>query len=152
MQLLGITSLMTPRVKNNSIKVMGLTFPNRIGLAAGLDKSGHCINGFGSMGFGFVEIGTITPRPQSGNPQPRLFRLKNHEAIINRVGFNNPGIDKAIDNVTKSAKGYDGIVGINIGKNKITPNEKALEDYMILLRKAYGIADYITINVSSPNT
>ncbi|MFL2483656.1 MAG: quinone-dependent dihydroorotate dehydrogenase [Verrucomicrobia bacterium] len=152
MQLLGITSLMTPRVKNNSIKVMGLTFPNRIGLAAGLDKSGHCINGFGSMGFGFVEIGTITPRPQSGNPQPRLFRLKNHEAIINRMGFNNPGIDKAIDNVTKSAKGYDGIVGINIGKNKITPNEKALEDYMILLRKAYGIADYITINVSSPNT
>jgi dihydroorotate dehydrogenase len=152
MQALGITPLLSPRVKNNSIKIMGLTFPNKIGLAAGLDKSGHCINGFGSMGFGFVEIGTITPKPQSGNPKPRLFRLKKHEAIINRMGFNNPGIDCAIDNVTKSSKGYNGVVGINIGKNKVTPNDKALDDYMTLLRKSYGIADYITVNVSSPNT
>ena len=147
MQALGITPLLSPRVKNNSIKIMGLTFPNKIGLAAGLDKSGHCINGFGSMGFGFVEIGTITPKPQSGNPKPRLFRLKKHEAIINRMGFNNPGIDCAIDNVTKSSKGYNGVVGINIGKNKVTPNDKALDDYMTLLRKSYGIADYITVNV-----
>ena len=152
MQGAGLTPLLTPKLPNKPIKVMGLSFPNRVGLAAGLDKAGQCINGFGAMGFGFIEVGTITPRPQSGNPKPRLFRLKEHEAIINRMGFNNPGIDDAIENVIKSSKGYEGIVGINIGKNKVTPNAKALDDYMKCLRSSYCIADYITGNVSSPNT
>ena len=152
LQSLGLTPLLEPNLKNNPINIMGLNFPNRIGLAAGLDKSGQCINGFGSMGFGFVEVGTITPRPQSGNPKPRLFRLKEHNAIINRMGFNNPGIENAIDNIIKSSKGYNGIVGVNIGKNKMTPNTEALHDYMKGLRRFYNIADYITVNVSSPNT
>ena len=152
LQSLGLTPLLEPNLKNNPINIMGLNFPNRIGLAAGLDKSGQCINGFGSMGFGFVEVGTITPKPQSGNPKPRLFRLKEHNAIINRMGFNNPGIENAIDNIIKSSKGYSGIVGINIGKNKITPNAEALDDYMKGLRSFYNIADYIAVNVSSPNT
>lgn len=152
LQSLGLTPLLEPNLKNNPINIMGLKFPNRIGLAAGLDKSGQCINGFGSMGFGFVEVGTITPRPQSGNPKPRLFRLKEHNAIINRMGFNNPGIENAIDNIIKSSKGYSGIVGVNIGKNKITPNAEALDDYMKGLRSFYNIADYIAVNVSSPNT
>ena len=152
MQSLGLTPLLEPNLQNNPINIMGLKFPNRIGLAAGLDKSGQCINGFGSMGFGFVEVGTITPRPQSGNPKPRLFRLKEHNAIINRMGFNNPGIENAIDNILKSSKGYSGIVGVNIGKNKITPNAEALDDYMKGLRSFYNIADYIAVNVSSPNT
>ena len=152
MQGVGLTPLLTPKLPNKPIKVMGLNFPNRVGLAAGLDKAGQCINGFGAMGFGFIEVGTITPRPQSGNPKPRLFRLKEHDAIINRMGFNNPGIDDAIENVIKSSKGYEGIVGINIGKNKVTPNAKALDDYIKCLRRSYCIADYITINVSSPNT
>ena len=152
MQSLGLTPLLEPNLQNNPINIMGLNFPNRIGLAAGLDKSGQCINGFGSMGFGFVEVGTITPRPQSGNSKPRLFRLKEHNAIINRMGFNNPGIENAIDNIIKSSKGYNGIVGVNIGKNKITPNAEALDDYMKGLRSFYNIADYIAVNVSSPNT
>ena len=152
LQSLGLTPLLEPNLKNNPINIMGLNFPNRIGLAAGLDKSGQCINGFGSMGFGFVEVGTITPRPQSGNPKPRLFRLKEHNAIINRMGFNNPGIENAIDNIIKSSKDYSGIVGVNIGKNKITPNAEALDDYMKGLRSFYNIADYIAVNVSSPNT
>ena len=152
MQSLGLTPLLEPNLQNNPINIMGLKFPNRIGLAAGLDKSGQCINGFGSMGFGFVEVGTITPRPQSGNPKPRLFRLKEHNAIINRMGFNNPGIENAIDNIIKSSKDYSGIVGVNIGKNKITPNAEALDDYMKGLRSFYNIADYIAVNVSSPNT
>ncbi len=152
LQSLGLTPILEPNLKNNPINIMGLNFPNRIGLAAGLDKSGQCINGFGSMGFGFVEVGTITPRPQSGNPKPRLFRLKEHNAIINRMGFNNPGIENAIDNIIKSSKGYSGIVGVNIGKNKITPNAEALDDYMKGLRSFYNIADYIAVNVSSPNT
>ena len=152
MQSLGLTPLLEPNLQNNPINIMGLNFPNRIGLAAGLDKSGQCINGFGSMGFGFVEVGTITPKPQSGNPKPRLFRLKEHNAIINRMGFNNPGIENAIDNIIKSSKGYSGIVGVNIGKNKITPNAEALDDYMKGLRSFYNIADYIAVNVSSPNT
>ena len=152
LQSLGLTPLLEPNLKNNPINIMGLNFPNRIGLAAGLDKSGQCINGFGSMGFGFVEVGTITPKPQSGNTKPRLFRLKEHNAIINRMGFNNPGIENAIDNIIKSSKGYSGIVGVNIGKNKITPNAEALDDYMKGLRSFYNIADYIAVNVSSPNT
>ena len=133
------------------VEVMGLKFPNRIGLAAGLDKEGNTIDALGRFGFGCIEIGTITPRPQAGNPKPRLFRLIDHEAIINRMGFNNPGIDAGVANVS-SAKSFRGIVGFNIGKNKDTPNENAADDYLICLRKAYPVADYVAVNLSSPNT
>lgn len=130
---------------------MGLKFPNRVGLAAGLDKEGNTIDALGHLGFGFIEIGTITPRPQAGNPKPRLFRLIDHEAIINRMGFNNPGIDIGVENV-RSAKSFSGVVGFNIGKNKDTPNENAADDYLECLRKAYPVADYVAVNLSSPNT
>lgn len=132
-------------------EMMGLKFPNRIGLAAGLDKEGNTIDALGCLGFGSIEIGTITPRPQQGNDKPRLFRLVEHEAIINRMGFNNPGIDAGVSNV-RATRSYKGIVGFNIGKNKDTPNAKAAEDYLICLRKAYPVADYIAVNLSSPNT
>lgn len=129
---------------------MGLTFPNRAGLAAGLDKNGDYIDALGRLGFGFVEIGTVTPKAQPGNAQPRLFRLKQAEAIINRMGFNNTGIEHLIEQVGK--RQYSGVLGINIGKNFDTPIERAVDDYLIGLRKAYPIADYITVNISSPNT
>ena len=132
------------------IDVMGLRFPNRIGLAAGLDKNGEAIDGLATWGFGHIEVGTVTPRAQPGNPKPRLFRLPEAEGIINRMGFNNRGIDALIDNV-KAAK-YRGILGINIGKNADTPLERAVEDYLIGLEKAYPVASYVTVNVSSPNT
>lgn len=132
------------------VEVMGLTFPNRIGLAAGLDKNGEAIDGLASWGFGFLEIGTVTPRPQPGNPKPRLFRLPEAEAIINRMGFNNHGIDALIKNVQRSR--YRGVLGINIGKNADTPIEKAFDDYLIGLEKAYPHASYVTVNISSPNT
>ncbi len=134
----------------NPVSLMGLTFPNPIGLAAGLDKNADCIDGLGALGFGFVEIGTLTPLPQPGNPQPRLFRIPQAEALINRMGFNNKGIDYALRQIEKSA--YKGILGINIGKNRDTPVAAALNDYNIGLRKAYAHADYITVNISSPNT
>lgn len=130
---------------------MGLKFPNRVGLAAGLDKEGNTIDALGRLGFGCIEIGTITPRPQIGNPKPRLFRLLDHEAIINRMGFNNSGIDAGVENVA-SASSFKGIVGFNIGKNKDTPNENAADDYLACLRKAYPVADYVAVNLSSPNT
>lgn len=133
------------------VELMGLKFPNRVGLAAGLDKEGNTIDALGRLGFGSIEIGTITPRPQSGNPKPRLFRLLDHDAIINRMGFNNPGIDAGVENV-RSAKTFGGIVGFNIGKNKDTPNENAADDYLICLRKAFPVADYVAVNLSSPNT
>ena len=133
------------------VKCMGLSFPNRLGLAAGLDKEGNCIDAFGRLGFGFIEIGTITPRPQSGNPRPRLFRLLKHEAIINRMGFNNPGIEQGVINVGNSST-FRGVIGFNIGKNKDTPNEQAIDDYLTCLRQAWPIADYIAVNLSSPNT
>ncbi len=133
-----------------SIKIMGLDFKNPVGLAAGLDKNADCIDGLGALGFGFVEVGTITPRPQAGNPQPRLFRLPEVNAIINRMGFNNQGVDYLLANVAKSH--FKGILGINIGKNFDTPLENALDDYLICLKKVYVCADYITINLSSPNT
>jgi len=133
-----------------SIKIMGLDFKNPIGLAAGLDKNADCIDGLGALGFGFVEVGTITPRPQAGNPQPRLFRVPEANAIINRMGFNNKGVDYLLANVAQSR--FKGILGINIGKNADTPLEKALDDYLICLKKVYVFADYITINLSSPNT
>jgi dihydroorotate dehydrogenase len=132
------------------VRAMGLSFPNRVGLAAGLDKAGLVVDGLGAMGFGHVEVGTITPRPQPGNPQPRLFRLPEHEAIINRMGFNNPGLEQALANI--APRRWPGIVGFNIGKNFDTPNERATEDYLAGLRGAYAQADYIAVNISSPNT
>jgi dihydroorotate dehydrogenase len=131
-------------------EVMGLTFPNVVGLAAGLDKNGAVIDGFSKLGFGFIEIGTVTPRPQPGNPKPRLFRVKEAQGIINRFGFNNLGVDNLVENV-KAAK-YRGILGINIGKNFDTPNDKAADDYLLCMQKVYAHASYITVNISSPNT
>ena len=130
--------------------VMGLSFPNPIGLAAGLDKNGAVIDGMAALGFGFIEIGTVTPRAQTGNPKPRLFRLPKARGIINRFGFNNLGVDQLVENV-KAAK-YRGILGINIGKNFDTPNELAVNDYLICMEKVYAYASYITVNISSPNT
>lgn len=131
-------------------EVMGLSFPNPVGLAAGLDKDGTCIDGLGALGFGFIEIGTVTPKAQPGNPKPRLFRIPEAEGIINRMGFNNEGVDALIQRVQRSH--YTGILGINIGKNKDTPVEEALEDYRIGLQKVYRHAAYVTVNISSPNT
>ncbi len=131
-------------------QVMGITFPNAVGLAAGLDKNGAVIDGMAALGFGFIEIGTVTPRPQSGNPKPRLFRVKEAQGIVNRFGFNNLGVDNLIENV-KATK-YKGVLGINIGKNFDTPNESAVDDYLICMRKVYAFASYITVNISSPNT
>lgn len=132
------------------VRVMGLDFPNRVGLAAGLDKNGEYIDALAAMGFGFIEVGTVTPRPQPGNPKPRLFRLPEAQAIINRMGFNNRGIDYLLENVGKAK--FQGIIGINIGKNFDTPVENAADDYLIGLRKAYPHAHYIAVNISSPNT
>ena len=131
-------------------QVMGITFKNPIGLAAGADKNAEAIDGFGSMGFGFIEVGTVTPLAQEGNAKPRQFRLVEAEGIINRNGFNNYGIDYVVENVKKAK--FDGVIGINIGKNKITPFEKGKDDYLFCLNKAYNYADYITVNISSPNT
>ncbi|HYG31981.1 MAG TPA: quinone-dependent dihydroorotate dehydrogenase [Methylophilaceae bacterium] len=131
-------------------QVMGLTFTNPVGLAAGLDKNGAYIDGLAALGFGFIEVGTVTPRPQPGNPKPRLFRLPQAEAIINRFGFNNLGVDKLIENVERAR--YKGTLGINIGKNFDTPNDRATDDYLICLRKVYPYASYIVVNISSPNT
>lgn len=132
------------------VRVMGLDFPNPVGLAAGLDKNGAYISALARLGFGFIEVGTVTPRPQPGNPRPRLFRVPQAEAIINRMGFNNVGIDKLIENVRQAD--YQGILGINIGKNADTPLQNAVDDYLICLRKAYPYASYVTVNISSPNT
>jgi dihydroorotate dehydrogenase len=129
---------------------MGLTFPNPVGLAAGLDKNGECIAGLAALGFGFIEIGTVTPLPQPGNPRPRLFRLPQAQGIINRMGFNNVGVDALIENVRRAK--FKGILGINIGKNAATPIEKAADDYLIGLRKVYAHASYVAVNISSPNT
>jgi dihydroorotate dehydrogenase len=148
--LTGLTPLFAVQNECKPVTVMSLKFNNPVGLAAGLDKNGDYIDALGALGFGFVEVGTVTPRPQPGNPQPRLFRLTEHQAIINRMGFNNKGIDHLLEQV-KQAK-YPGILGINIGKNATTPIENAADDYLIGLRKAYSYADYITINISSPNT
>lgn len=132
------------------VDVMGLEFKNPVGLAAGLDKNGDYIAGLGAMGFGFIEVGTVTPRPQPGNPQPRLFRIPQRQAIINRMGFNNKGVDHLVEQVQQSR--YDGILGVNIGKNFDTPVENALDDYLICLRKVHPYANYVVINISSPNT
>lgn len=137
-------------VQPKPVEVFGIEFKNPLGLAAGLDKNGACIDAFGQMGFGFVEIGTITPRPQEGNPKPRLFRLPESQAIINRMGFNNHGVEQLVANV-KASK-YDGVLGINIGKNKDTPNEKGKDDYIHCMRHVFEYSSYITVNISSPNT
>ncbi|MGL3044705.1 quinone-dependent dihydroorotate dehydrogenase [Acinetobacter pecorum] len=142
--------LMRQNVAAKPVTCMGIEFPNPVGLAAGLDKNGAYIDALASQGFGFIEIGTITPRPQAGNPHPRLFRLPQAKAIINRMGFNNDGVDQLVENV-KVAK-FKGILGINIGKNADTPVEKAVDDYLICLEKVYNYASYITVNISSPNT
>ncbi len=138
------------KIPAQPVQLMGLTFPNRIGLAAGLDKNGDYIDALAKLGFGFIEIGTVTPRPQPGNPLPRLFRIAEAQALINRMGFNNNGIDYLIEQ--RRAAKFNGVIGINIGKNKETPLENAFDDYQIALQKAYPYADYITINISSPNT
>ncbi|RAJ98940.1 quinone-dependent dihydroorotate dehydrogenase [Aliidiomarina maris] len=132
------------------VQCMGLEFPNPVGLAAGLDKNATCIDAFAQMGFGFIEVGTVTPKAQPGNPKPRMFRLPEHRAIINRMGFNNDGVDGLVARV-KAAK-YRGILGINLGKNKDTPETDAVNDYLIGMDKVYEVASYITINISSPNT
>lgn len=134
----------------NSVQAMGLQFPHVVGLAAGLDKNGEHLDALAKLGFSFIELGTVTPRPQSGNPKPRLFRLPEAQAIINRMGFNNQGVDVLIRHVQQAD--YRGILGINIGKNKDTSLDKAAEDYIYCLKKAYEYASYITLNISSPNT
>lgn len=139
-----------PRVEGKPVDVMGIRFPSRVGLAAGLDKNGEAIDGLASFGFGFIEIGTVTPRPQPGNPKPRMFRIPEKQAIINRMGFNNHGVDNLIARV-KEAK-FKGVLGINIGKNFDTPIEKAADDYLVCLDKVYAHASYVTVNISSPNT
>lgn len=147
---LKISQLALPTPVFDPVSVMGIQFPNRVGLAAGLDKNGDHISGLGAMGFGSVEIGTVTPRPQPGNALPRLFRLPEAEAIINRMGFNNKGVDHLVERVKK--RRFKGVLGINIGKNVDTPVENAERDYLLCLDRVYRYADYITVNISSPNT
>ncbi|MEN9485372.1 MAG: hypothetical protein RJB37_3252 [Pseudomonadota bacterium] len=139
---------------SDPVTVAGLKFPNRIGLAAGLDKNGRCIDGLGAMGFGFIEVGTVTPKGQPGNPKPRMFRLPEANALINRLGFNNEGLDSFLANVKRatSFRRAGGILGLNIGKNAVTPIENAVDDYLIGLAGVYPHADYVTVNISSPNT
>jgi dihydroorotate dehydrogenase len=142
-----------PRV-SDPVTLAGLRFPNRVGLAAGLDKNGRCIDGLGAMGFGFIEVGTVTPRAQPGNPKPRMFRLTRADALINRLGFNNEGLTSFIANVrrSRSFRAGGGILGLNIGKNADTPIERAVDDYLAGLEGVYAHADYVTVNISSPNT
>ena len=147
----GTLGLATRQPGPMPTRVLGLDFPNPVGLAAGLDKNGAHIDALLALGFGFVEVGTVTPRPQAGNPQPRMFRLPQHRAVINRLGFNNEGVDALVRNVQR-ARRKGGLLGINIGKNKDTPNESAAQDYLFCLERVYPLADYITINISSPNT
>ena len=146
----NLTKVLFRTPKKQEVSLMGLTFPNRIGLAAGMDKDAEYIDALGSLGFGFVEVGTVTPRPQPGNPKPRLFRLLKHKALINRMGFNNKGISCLVENLKNSF--YPGVVGVNIGKNLSTANEDALNDYLVCLERSFIVADYIAVNVSSPNT
>jgi dihydroorotate dehydrogenase len=147
-----VCAVSQPRV-HDPVTLAGITFPNRVGLAAGLDKNGRCIDGLGAMGFGFIEVGTVTPKAQPGNPKPRMFRLPEARALINRLGFNNDGLDAFVRNVQRA--GYrrgGGILGLNIGKNATTPIERAADDYLACLEGVYPHADYVTVNISSPNT
>ncbi|MBM3356902.1 MAG: quinone-dependent dihydroorotate dehydrogenase [Betaproteobacteria bacterium] len=147
---LGLVPLPAPPPARCRRRVMGIEFPNPVGLAAGLDKNGEYIDALARLGFGFIEIGTVTPRPQPGNPRPRMFRLPRAGAVINRLGFNNDGVDRLVANVRRAR--YRGVLGINIGKNADTPIERAADDYVACLRKVYPLASYVTVNVSSPNT
>jgi dihydroorotate dehydrogenase len=147
---LGVLSLYPAPPACQPRRVMGISFSNPVGLAAGLDKNGSVIDGMATLGFGFIEVGTVTPRPQPGNPKPRLFRVREAQGIVNRFGFNNLGVDNLIENV-KATK-YKGVLGINIGKNFDTPLENAVDDYLICMQKVYEYASYITVNISSPNT
>jgi dihydroorotate dehydrogenase len=147
---IGVAGLVAPRLNATPVSVMGINFPNRVGLAAGLDKNAQHLAGLATFGFGFLEAGTVTPRPQPGNPKPRMWRLPQAQALINRLGFNNDGVERFLVNVAKSS--YRGILGINIGKNFDTPNERAADDYVTCLRAVYTKADYVTVNISSPNT
>lgn len=147
---LGLLKPFLPTVADAPRRVMGLDFPNPVGMAAGLDKNGEAIDALAALGFGFLELGAVTPRPQPGNPQPRLFRLPEARAIINRMGFNNLGVDHLLRNL--EARRSKGIIGVNLGKNFDTPIERAADDYLILLNKLYGKVDFVTINISSPNT
>ncbi len=148
---LGLARVWAGRLPSPStIAVMGLNFPNRVGLAAGLDKDAKHLRGLAQLGFGFIEVGTLTPKPQLGNPQPRMFRLPEHEGLINRLGFNNGGVTAALTRLV--ARDVDIPVGVNIGKNAATPIEDAVDDYVSALRAVYATADYVTINISSPNT
>jgi dihydroorotate dehydrogenase len=146
----GLSRLAAGAIPKLPVRALGLEFPNPVGLAPGLDKNGDHIDALASLGFGFLEIGSVTPRPQPGNPKPRLFRLPQADAVINRMGFNNVGVDRVVENVRRS--GYRGILGINIGKNSDTPLERAADDYLHCLRKVYPVASFVTANVSSPNT
>ena len=139
---------------DDPVTLAGLRFPNRIGLGAGLDKNGRCIDGLGAMGFGFIEVGTVTPKPQAGNAKPRIFRLPARQALINRLGFNNEGLDAFVANVKRahSFRAAGGIIGLNIGKNAATPIERAVDDYLLCLDGVYPHADYVVVNISSPNT
>lgn len=147
---LGLLKIFSPSAVADPVKVMGIEFQNRVGLAAGLDKDAAYISELGMMGFGFLEVGTVTPLPQAGNPKPRLFRLPQANALINRMGFNNEGVENLIRNV--KASNYPGVLGINIGKNAVTPVENAADDYLKALEAVYPYASYITVNISSPNT
>jgi dihydroorotate dehydrogenase len=147
---LGLLKPFLPGVPALPKRVMGLDFPNPVGLAAGLDKNGEAIDALAAFGFGFIEVGAVTPRPQPGNPQPRLFRLPAAEAIINRMGFNNLGVDQLLRNLEQTR--FRGILGVNLGKNFDTPIERAADDYLICLRKLYGKVSFVTVNISSPNT
>jgi len=147
---IGLTRLIVRRTRPSPRTVMGLEFPNPVGLAAGLDKNGEHVDALSELGFGFIEIGTVTPRPQSGNPAPRMYRLAKARAIINRMGFNNGGVERLLMNVSRAH--YRGILGINIGKNFDTPLERAAEDYVYCMRQVYLAASYIAVNISSPNT
>ena len=146
----GMASMLADAAPAQRVKLMGLEFPNALGLAAGLDKNGEYIDALAAMGFGFIEIGTVTPRPQPGNPKPRLFRLPEAQALINRLGFNNHGVERLIENLMRAR--YRGVLGINIGKNSDTPIERAADDYEFCLAKVYAHASYVAVNVSSPNT
>lgn len=142
--------LRVPRVPGAPVRAMGLDFPNAVGLAAGLDKNAEYVDALAQLGFGFLEVGTVTPRPQPGNPRPRLFRLPRAQALVNRMGFNNVGLDAFLENLARAS--YRGVLGINIGKNADTPIERAADDYALCLERVYPRASYVTVNVSSPNT
>jgi dihydroorotate dehydrogenase len=146
----GLHGLLAPKPEPLPVDVFGLRFENPVGLAAGLDKNGAHIDALAALGFGSIEVGTTTPRAQAGNPQPRMFRLPEHEAIINRLGFNNAGVEVLVRNAERAH--FGGVLGINIGKNKDTPNERAMDDYLFCLERVYARASYVTVNISSPNT